>query len=169
MKREASAGRLALTDASPLIGLSIVRGLAWLHALFGEVWLPAQVRDEVLTGHGFRGEPEIETALAAGWLRVWKRRVAEAALPDLGEGEAACIRIASSRAEPTLLLMDEKAGRAVAAEHGLRVAGTAALIGMAKARGHIDSARPVFDALLRSDFRLSPEVMRAVLARVGEA
>ncbi|MGQ0652911.1 MAG: DUF3368 domain-containing protein [Betaproteobacteria bacterium] len=160
---------LVLTDASPLIGLSIVEGLGWLHTLFGEVWLPQQVQREVLTGQALRGEAEIKPALAAGWLRVWKRRVAEATLPDLGEGEAACIRIALSRDEPVLLLMDEKAGRAVAAEHGLRVAGTAAVIGMAKLRGLIPGARPVFEALHGSDFRISAEVIRTVLSRVGEA
>jgi hypothetical protein len=42
--------RLVLTDASPLIGLAIVQGLQWLQPLFGEGWLPTQVRDEVLSG-----------------------------------------------------------------------------------------------------------------------
>ena len=42
--------RLVLSDASPLIGLAIVRGLEWLQPLFGEVWLPTQVQNEVLAG-----------------------------------------------------------------------------------------------------------------------
>jgi predicted nucleic acid-binding protein len=35
-------------------------------------------------------------------------------LPDLDEGEAACIRIALASPQPSLLLMDERAGRALA-------------------------------------------------------
>jgi predicted nucleic acid-binding protein len=67
-----------------------------------------------------------------------------------------------------LLLMDERAGRTLAVEHGLRVAGTAAVIGMAKSRGLIPSAKQVFEQLHVSDFRISAEVIRTVLQRVGE-
>jgi predicted nucleic acid-binding protein len=65
--------RLVLSDASPLIGLAIVQGIGRLADLFGEVWIPPQVRDEVLTGRMVRGESEIAVALAAGWLRIWSR------------------------------------------------------------------------------------------------
>jgi len=76
--------------------------------------------------------------------------------------------IALAQATPTLLLMDERAGRALASEHGLRVAGTAAVIGMAKSRGLVPSAREVFARLHASDFRISPTVIETVLRRVGE-
>ena len=141
--------RLVLSDASPLIGLAIVRGLEWLQPLFGEVWLPTQVQNEVLAGGVPRGAEEIRAAIAAGWLRVWQAPFAEVELPDLDEGEAACIRIAlAHQARPghqALLLMDERAGRAVAAEHGLRVAGTAAVIGMARKAHLMPSARGAFE------------------------
>ena len=89
-------------------------------------------------------------------------------LPDLDEGEAACIRTALADAQPALLLMDERAGRAIATAKGLKVAGTAAVIGMAKQRGLIALAKPVFARLHRSDFRISAEVIAVVLRRVGE-
>jgi hypothetical protein len=83
------------------------------------------VRAEVLPGRGLADEAVIAAAGAKGWLRQTEPSPAEPALPDLDEGEAACIRIALAHAGPSLLLMDERAGRAIAAEHGLRVAGTA--------------------------------------------
>ena len=86
--------RRVLTDASPLIGLSIVQGLGWLQSLFGEVWMPPEVERAVLAGAVTRGQEEIRAAIAAGWLRTWKDAVPAVALPDLDEGEAACIRIA---------------------------------------------------------------------------
>jgi predicted nucleic acid-binding protein len=86
-------------------------------------------------------------------------------LPDLDEGEAACIRIALAQPEPCLILMDERAGRAIAAKHGLRVAGTAAVIGLARQRGLILSARDVFARLHASDFRISPTVLHRAAAR----
>jgi predicted nucleic acid-binding protein len=68
-----------------------------------------------------------------------------------------------------LLLIDERAGRAVAQELGITVAGTAAVIGMAHQRGLISSARDVFAALHASDFRIAPAVIQAVLDRCGNA
>lgn len=141
-------------------------------ALFGKVWIPSEVRGEVLSGQVSRGESGIRKAIADGWLCEWPDSPTGKAplvtLPDLDEGEAACIRIAIAHADEALLLMDERAGRAVATECGLRVAGTAAVIGMAKARGLVPSAREVFDTLHRSDFRISADVIQTVLRRVGD-
>ena len=64
--------------------------------------------------------------------------------------------------------MDERAGRAVAQELGIQVAGTAAVIGLAKKQGLIPSAKASFERLHVLDFRISAQVIRAVLSRVGE-
>lgn len=159
--------RLVLTDASPLIGLSLVDGIPWLQALFGTVTVPEEVLHEVV-GRNFRGEAAIADAVTAGWLLPMGPAVVDPALPDLDEGEAACIRLALAANVPALVLMDERAGRAVAQEFGLQVAGTAALIGMAKQRGLVTAAKPVMERLHRSDFRIAAEVIRTVLQRVGE-
>jgi predicted nucleic acid-binding protein len=111
-----------------MVGLAIVDGLGWLKPLFGRVWMPPQVRDKVPAGPVQRGRPAIEAALTAGVLTVWAGGVPALDLPDLDEGEAACIRIALAQPGAALLLMDERAGRAVAAERGLAVAGTAATV-----------------------------------------
>jgi len=160
--------RLVLTDASPLIGLARVDGLPWLGALFGLVWMPPEVRREVLPNRGLPDEGAILAAEAAGWLRESDPPPMGLELPDLDEGEAACIRIALASPQPSLLLMDDRAGRAIATERGLCVAGTAAIIGMAKTRGLIGSARDVFARLHGSDFRISGQVIATVLRRVGE-
>ncbi len=163
---------LVLSDASPLIGLARVGGLIWLQRLFGQVFVPPEVRAEVLPGLGFPEEQAVRAAVAAGWLAVHAAAPGEPSLPDLDEGEAACIRIALAHVrrhgQPALLLMDERAGRAIAVEHGLPVAGTAAVIGMARSRGLIGSAREVFSRLHASDFRISAKVIETVLRRVGE-
>lgn len=160
--------RLVLTDASPLIGLARVDGLLWLQLLFGRVWMSAEVRREVLPGNGSPDEPAILAAEDSGWIAVHGPTPIVPELPELDEGESACIRIALGNSEASLLLMDERAGRAIAVEHGLRVAGTAAVIGMAKSRNLIPSAREVFARLHASDFRISAQVIETVLRRVGE-
>lgn len=132
------------------------------------VWLPAQVRDEVLPGLGHDDEQAIAGALHDGWLLVQGQVPDVPELPDLDEGEAACIRLALSQPGPCLVLMDERAGRSIALECGLTVAGTAAVIGMARQRGLISSVRQVFAELQASDFRISPDVIKTVIRRVGE-
>lgn len=160
--------RIVISDASPLIGLSIVDGLDWLPKLFGEVWLPEQVRREVLSGKKSRGEAEIQSGIDAGWLKIWDKPSMPLEGIDLDEGETACINFALECEEPALLIMDERAGRAVAKEKGLQVIGTAAIIGLAKNKGIVSSAREVFDVLHQSDFRVSVDVIKTVLIRVGE-
>ena len=159
---------IVIADASPLIALARVNGLGWLQQLFRHVVVTQVVLDEVLTGRYPDTEAPIRQALAAGWLKVSGVAATDPVLPDLDEGEAASIRLALSSGEPVLLLIDERAGRAVAQELGLSVAGTAAVIGLARQRGLIASARDVFAALHASDFRIAPAVIQAVLDRCGE-
>lgn len=160
--------RVVISDASPLIGLSVVGGLGWLPQLFGEVWIPEEVRREVLPDRPARGKAGIQAAITAGWLKIWGQPFSPLIGIDLDEGESACISIALNHPEPVLLIMDERAGRAVAQEKGLQVIGTAAVIGKAKDAGLIASAREAFEVLHQSDFRIAPAVIKTVLARVGE-
>ena len=159
---------IVIADASPLIALARVGGLGWLQQLFTEVMLTDVVLAEVLTGRYPATEAPIRQALAAGWLKTIAIPTTDPALPDLDEGEASSIRLALSRNCPARLLIDERSGRAVAQDLGLSVAGTAAVIGLARQRGLITSARQVFAALHASDFRIAPAVIKAVLDRCGD-
>jgi predicted nucleic acid-binding protein len=160
--------RIVVIDSSPLIGLAIVDGLAWLPKLFDVVFLPESVKQEVLPGKAARGEQAIAQAIAAGWLKVWPETIAPQLEIDLDAGETDCINLGLSHVDGILMIMDERAGRAVAKEKGLRVIGTAAIIGLAKKQGLIPSARVVFEVLHTSDFRISAAVINQVLVSVNE-
>lgn len=160
--------RTVIIDSSPLIGLAIVDGLAWLPKLFDEVFMPESVKQEVLPDKATPGEQGIAQALAAGWIKVWPKPIASQLEIDLDAGETDCINIGLSHPDSVLLIMDERAGRAVAKEKGLRVIGTAAIIGLAKKQGLIPSARAVFEVLHNSDFRISAAVINQVLASLNE-
>jgi predicted nucleic acid-binding protein len=160
--------RIVVIDSSPLIGLAIVDGLAWLSKLFDVVKLPESVKQEVLPGKAARGEQAIAQAIAAGWLTVWPEAIAPQLEIDIDAGETDCINLGLSHVDGVLMIMDERAGRAVAKEKGLRVIGTAAIIGLAKKQGLILSARAVFEVLHASDFRISATVINQVLVSVNE-
>ena len=123
---------------------------------------------EMLTGRYPDTEAPIRQDLEAGWLKTVAIATTDPALPDLDEGEASSIRLALSRNGPALLLIDERSGRAVAQDHGLSVAGTVAVIGLARQGGLITSARQVFADLHASDFRIAPAVIKSVLDRCDD-
>lgn len=160
--------RIIISDASPLIGLSIVGGLQWLPEIFGTVWIPEAVRNEVLSKRAAQGKQAIETALNNDWIQLWQEPFELLTDIDLDDGESACISIAAGMAEPALLIMDERAGRAVAKEKGIAIIGTATIIAEAKKRGLIPSAKEAFELLHQSDYRISANVIRTVLLRVDE-
>lgn len=157
--------RIVVIDSSPLIGLAIVDGLEWLPKLFDKVFMPESVKLEVLPGKTAPGEQTIAQALAVGWIKVWLEPITPQLEIDL---DPDCINICLGNPDKVLLVMDERAGRAVAKEKGLRVIGTAAIIGLAKKQGLISSARAVFEVLHCSDFRISAAVINQVLASVDE-
>ncbi|MDD4914537.1 MAG: DUF3368 domain-containing protein [Methylococcales bacterium] len=160
--------RKIILDSSPLIGLALVGGLEWLPKLFGNVYLPQSVKQEVLPSKNAPCEIAIEQALAQSWIQVWAFPIEAKLEVDLDAGETDCINIALAAPDQVLLIMDERAGRAVAKENGLRVIGTAAIIGFAKQQGLIQSARSAFEVLHNSDFRISAAVINHVLKSVNE-
>jgi len=157
--------RLVLSDASPMIGLARVGGVDWLRSLFGKVELTPSVYRELQQGPEL--EPAIREGIEEGWLflRASDPEGAERP-PHLGHGEWATILAAKQYQGSVLALMDNRLARKDAKLAGIKVAGTAALIGMARSRNLIESAEIVFEKLLRSDFRVAPEVIRAVLERL---
>lgn len=161
--------RKVVIDSSPLIGLALVGGLDWLPKLFGQVFLPETVKQEVLPGKDAPGENAIDQAIDEGWVTVWPDPISPQLDIDLDAGETDCINIGLTNPDQVLLIMDERAGRAVAKEKGLRVIGTAAIIGLAKKHGLIPSARAVFEVLHSSDFRISAAVINQVLISVNES
>ncbi len=166
-----SASRVVIADASPLIGLTRIGGLDWPALLFGSVVITPIVLQEVLPGTQQRGELEIQAALDSGCLQVWSEPVADLALDlgDLDAGESQSIVLALHvRPVQSLLIIDERAGRAAAAECGLLMIGTAAIIGRAKKAGLIPLAKPVLAKLLASDFRISAKQLLQILEDVGE-
>ena len=119
--------RYVISDASPLIGLAIVDGLDWLPALFGTVWIPPSVQREVLPATGARGETEIALAIKNKHITFWRQKIPTPPLnsQNLDQGEVDCICLALAQpAGQAIVLIDERAGRAIANEYGIPVAGT---------------------------------------------
>jgi predicted nucleic acid-binding protein len=80
---------------------------------------------------------------------------------DIGEREAILVAV---REETSLLLIDERAGRAVARELGVTVTGTIGVLGAAAQNGLVDPAEAVRD-LRETTFRASSDLYRWLLGK----
>lgn len=162
------ANRLVAADASPLIGMAAAGAFDLLRSLFGQVTVTTTVHDEVLAGGELPGVRELTSAVEARWVTAARTRIDTLEFADLGPGEASTLTLALEHPGPSLVLMDEAFGRVCAREHGLTVIGVAGVLLAAKEARLVQSIRPYFALLERSNFRLSNEIIRAMLAQAGE-
>jgi predicted nucleic acid-binding protein len=159
---------VAFVNASPLIGLAHIDGLAWLRKLYGRALITPTVRSEVLTGLGLAGEAEVSAAIRRRQISVLRRDPAGPLLPALDDGEASTIRAALAHAPRALVILDELSARKAARRLGLRCTGTAGVIVEARRARLVMAARPLFKRLAESGFHLSPDLVAAILAELGE-
>ena len=162
------AERLVAADASPLIGLASAGAFDLLRKLFVKVTVTPAVRDEVLAGGVLPGAPELEAAIRDGWIVVVPGRDGPEYV-DLGAGESSTLALARNHAGACLVLMDDPLGRSHARAHGIAVTGVAGVLLAARNAGLVRVIRPFFERLEQSNFRLSKEIVRAVLEQAGEA
>ena len=160
------ATKHVIADASPLIGLAAIGAFDLLRRLFGRVTVVEAVYGEVLAGAALPGAAELEAAVEHGWVDVVPVSI-DAEFADLGEGEACTLSLAMQHAA-CLVLMDERLGRAYAKDHGVSVTGLMGVLLAAKRAGFIPEIRPLIDRLVDTDFRVSEDIVREVLALAGE-
>lgn len=157
-----------VADAGPLIALARVDRLDVLGSLFGQVFVPPLVAQELVA----LSRPDSQRLQAAldRWLAVHELTapVPTALRADrrLSEADQSVITLAGELRLP--LLMDERAGRAAAQHLGIPVAGVAEVIRQAKHAGLVQSIRATLEAMIREGYWLSPTLIDLVAARAGE-
>lgn len=155
-----------VSNASPLVGLSVVGHLELLRDFYGEVWIPPAVWQEVVeSGADKAGSPEVAAAAAAGWLRVADtvdRQLVAVAGAGLGAGEAEAIALALS-SQAALLIIDEAKGRRRAMEYNLTLTGVVGILTQAAREGIIDTLQADLDHLRQAEFRISDRLYQQAL------
>jgi predicted nucleic acid-binding protein len=158
--------RLVVADTGPLNYLVLIEAVDILPGLFEQILVPAAVCDE-LAHSDAPGAVRAFIAQRPAWLEVRPNlALGDDDVADLDEGERAAIALATSIGAD-LILMDDRAGVAVAQRHGLAVTGTLGVLDLAARRGLVDLAT-AFTKLRATNFRYPPEVMAALLAQHSE-
>lgn len=157
-----SASGVVVADTTPLNYLVLIRQAEVLHQLFGEVMIPEAVLTELR-------HPKAPAAVTA-WLQNlphWLRVVKVSHVDDtiqLGHGETEAISLAVEK-QVSIVLMDERRGRAAAEARGLLPIGTLNILDLADGRGLLDGVTAL-NELKRTTFRADGELLDRFEARM---
>jgi len=154
--------RVVVADATPLHYLILVDAAEILPRLFGAIHIPTEVHNE-LTHSATPATVKGWMLRKPEWLTIHPSlgRGEDESLEVLDAGERAAIMLARVvRAD--LLVMDERAGAAMARSKGFAVTGTLGVLDLASRAGLI-SLREVFPRLQGTNFRYAPSLLEQLL------
>ncbi len=120
-----------VSNASPLIGLSLINKLYLLKELWGEIIIPNAVYEEVvIKGEGKPGALLVKNAVKEGWIKVIEikeKNLSKFLMSILDYGEAEAI-ILAQEIKADLIILDNREPRLFAHQIGLKVIGTVGVI-----------------------------------------
>jgi predicted nucleic acid-binding protein len=157
--------RVVVADTGPIHYSILIGHIGVLPMLFGKVFLPSVVRDELAhieapeKVRGWIGQPP-------SWLEVLSAPatyIDDASLFRLDSGEKSAIALAASL-EAHLVLMDDREGVAAARQKGFAVIGTLGVLDLAARRGLLNLA-DAFARLKTTNFRYRQNIMDNLLAQ----
>ena len=85
----------------------------------------------------------------------------------LGKGESSAIELTFDL-PGTLVALDDLKARKVAKSLNLKITGSLGILVKAKEQGYIEKLLPILNQVQQTDFRISENIIRKILATVGE-
>lgn len=152
---------IVVADASPLNYLILIDAVDCLKSLYEVVHIPGTVLDE-LTAPGTPGSVQRWASTPPVWI-ITSQPNHPHPIPSLDAGDAAAIALALELSADAVLI-DERRGRAVATNLGLRVFGTLAILDEA-GRRNLLQVHTCVEKLLQTNFRCSESLIRHLLAK----
>ena len=155
-----------VVNSTPLVAFWAIGRLDILRILFGEIVIPAAVRDEFLST-----EKELRRQVLRdeSWIRVVKLKNPNrtGAFSNLDEGEAEVLVLAEEL-DASLVLIDERKARRYAERLNLPLSGTLGVILLAKEEGIVTMVTPLLKAIQKAGLYLHEDLIAQVLKIAGE-
>jgi len=155
-----------VSNSTPIISLLKISRLDILRDLYGEVYIPFAVFQEVEAG---RNKDYYKDLSKVSWINIVEIRDLNALkyFLDLDAGESEAIVLATEIGAD-LLLIDEKLGRFHAKHAGFKVTGTIGILLKAKKQGLVNAIKPLLVELTSKGIWLSDHLMEEILKQGGE-
>ena len=158
---------LTIVDTSPLFYLHRIGLLEVLHKLYSKITIPEAVKKELEAGQ-IQGE-DVPQLAKYPWIEIMSVSTPEylTLIVDLGPGESEVLALATYH--PTaLVILDDKLARQIAEMQRFRFTGTVGVLLRAKEKGFITALKPSIEKLLSLNFRLKPDLVKAILELAKE-
>lgn len=157
-----------ICDAAVLIGLAQIGRLDLLRKLWGNIYIPLSVYEEVVVkGERRPGVEEIDRAKWIKKVKIKDRAYVNLLNSELGQGESEAL-VLCKELKADLLIVDDGRARTAAISAGFQIMGLAGLLLLAKQRNLIQTVKPLLEELIEKNFRLSEKIMQTILEKAGE-
>ena len=153
---------MIIGDSSALVALSIMDRLDLLETIFGKIYVPQAVYDEVVVSHKTQSV-KLKNFLADKVIAV-DLTIAQI---GLGQGELEAIALYKNL-DANFLLIDDRRAKSFAKLNDVNVIGSLGVMLLAKEQGVVDSIRSDLEKLIKSDIFISENLINKVLASIGE-
>lgn len=161
-----------VSNASPVIALSLLERLDLLWELFEEVYIPEEVYCEVVSGkhESSWGSFELTGAVKENKVTIYKVKDTEFTKKYYGRlhtGELEVIA-AARELKTDVVIIDELLARNFAEKFSLKPIGVVGLLKLAKIEGKIELVKPYLDKLIQNKFRISGKIYNNILLSLQE-
>jgi predicted nucleic acid-binding protein len=153
---------MIIGDSSALVALSIMDRLDLLETIFGKIYVPQAVYDEVTISHkpqSLKLKNFLKDKISTVDLTITQM--------GLGQGELEVIALYKHLGSD-FLLIDDRRAKKFAQLNSVNVIGSLGVMILAKEQGLIDSIRNDLQKLIGSDVFISKSLIDKVLLSVGE-
>ena len=160
---------IVVSNATPLIAMAMADRFDLLRSIFGRIYIPPGVYEEVVEEGGERfGAMEVRQA---AWIQVIEAKdklAIEVLEDDLGKGESETIVLAREM-QADWVLVDERLARRKLELLHVPTIGTLGILLKAKELGLLHTIGPEVDKLRARGFRLGKQAYEDVLKMAGES
>lgn len=155
-----------VSNTTPIISLLKIGKLNILNDLYGEIFIPQEVFNEIEVGQHKEFYTDLSTI---EWIKIEKinNEMSLSYFMDLDKGEAEAIVLATEK-KADLIIIDESLGRFHAKHIGLKVTGTIGILLKAKQLGYINEIKPLLFELRTKSVWLSDSFIENALKFANE-
>jgi hypothetical protein len=164
---------VTVSNTSPISNLisnlTLIGEISLLKKIYPKIIIPPAVHTELTRLPNL--QPTITSFIAEGWLEIQPPtnfQLLQTLNQALDPGESEAIALAISLGADRLLI-DERLGRNIATNYGLKLRGIVGILINAKQQGMIPALKPILDQLIgQAGFRVSQALYNRALQEVSE-
>jgi len=158
--------KIIVTNTTPLLSLLKIGKLSLLKELYGCIYVPFAVYQEIESG---KDKDYYADLSKIEWVKIEKIQSKEAKqyFFDLDDGETEVLILAQEK-QADLIVLDEIMGRRYALQMDLNLTGTLGILLKGKQLGYIDKITPLLYELINKNSWINPKLMAKVIRMAGE-